>query len=173
MIEQSIELSDMVDDLLGVLERDYEHIERTALFLNELRCLVIKRDEKGLGLLLESIRSEAQDYSANEQRRGLIRKEMAQMLGCEPAELTLSVLKNAVEGQARNKVAQIQEKLKTVTGRLQAEYAVTVKLISECARINTILLKTVFEKRMSGQVFYDSTGLTKRQGDAAFMSMRL
>jgi hypothetical protein len=38
----------MAEELLSVLERDVVHVEWSIVKLNELRGLVIKRDEKGL-----------------------------------------------------------------------------------------------------------------------------
>ena len=173
MNEQTVELSHKAEDLLGVLERDIEHIEWTALHLNELRSFVIKRDEQRLGRLLEDIRIEAQEYSANEQRRCLIRQEMAGLLGFKPEELTLSVLRTRIAGPAKAAITESQQKLKALVERLQREYVSTVALLSDCARINLLLLKTVFERSRTGLVCYDSGGLTERRGDAAFMSMRL
>jgi hypothetical protein len=173
MNEQTVELSHKAEDLLGVLERDIEHIERTTVHLNELRSLLIKRDEQCLGRLLEDIRIEAQEYSANEQRRCLIRQELAGLLGLKPKEMTLSVLKMRITGPAKAAITESQQKLKALVERLQRECVSTVALLSECARINSLLLKTVFERSRTGLVCYDSDGLTERQGDAAFMSMRL
>ncbi len=66
---QTVDLSCKIEDLLGVLRQDIEHLERTLVRLNELRCFVIKRDEKGLTRLLDDIRMESRDYQANEQTR--------------------------------------------------------------------------------------------------------
>ncbi len=173
MNEQMVELSHKAEELLGVLERDIEHIERTSLHLNELRGFVIKRDEQGLGRLLEEIRTEAQEYSANERRRCLIREEMAGLLGFKPEKLTLSVLKTRVAGPAKAAIAESQQKLKALVEHLRREYVSTVALLSDCARINSLLLKIVFERGRTGLVCYDSAGLTTRQDNAAFMSMRL
>ena len=48
---------DKVDELLAVLDKDIEHIQRSLSRLNELRRLVIKRDDTALGKLLESIQA--------------------------------------------------------------------------------------------------------------------
>jgi len=170
---QMVEISHMIRDLLDILERDAEHIGRTVSYLNDLRGLVIKRDEKGLGLLLDAIRTESQEYAGNEQKRNLMCKEMAEVLGCTTQELTLTFLKKAASGPVLTSIAQVQQKLKTMAKRLQNEYSATVTLLSDCARINSALLRTVFERNLPGLVCYDSAGLTKRQGDAAFMNMRL
>jgi hypothetical protein len=173
MNKQTIEITGSVEDLVNVLKRDISHIEYASSKLNELREFVIKRDEKGLSRLFEDIRAEAKNYQDNEQRRGLIRKELAELFGCKPKELTLSFLKNRVTGAARAAITESQERLKMLVSHLQVEYASTAALLSECARINSALLKIVFDRGRTGLVCYDSTGLTMRESDAAFMNMHL
>ncbi len=173
MTEQSSELSQKVRELLDVLDRDIEQIERATSRLNELRELVIKRDEQALARVLEKIRTEAQDYQANEQQRSLIRQQLSGLLGCKGDRLTLSVLQSRIAEPAKSAVAGIQQKLKTLVRRLQTEYVSTVTLLSDCARINAILLKIVFDRGQTGPICYDSTGSASRESDAAFMNMRL
>jgi hypothetical protein len=173
MNEQTMEITGSVEDLVNVLKRDISHIEYASSKLNELRGFVIKRDEKGLSRLLEDIRAEAKDYQANEQRRGLIRKELAEFFGCTSKELTLSFLKNRVTGAARAAIAENQERLKALVSHLKVEYASTAALLSDCARINSALLRIVFDRSRKGLVCYDSTGLATRESDAAFMNMHL
>jgi hypothetical protein len=170
---QTIDLSRKTEDLLEVLQRDIEHLERTLVCLNELRCFVIKRDEKGLARLLDDIHAESRDYQANEQRRNLIREELSVLLGCKTGELTLSVLTRRLGGAAKAALAESQQRLKMLVGRLQKEYVSTVSLLSDCARINSALLKIMFNRGRSGLVCYDSAGMTERESGAAFMNMRL
>lgn len=170
---QTTVLSHKVEDLLGVLEKDAEYIERTVFYLNELRALVIKRDGKNLARLLEEIRAEAQDYSPNEQRRQTIRGQLAGLFGCKPKELTLSVLRMRLDEPAKGAIAETQERLRSLTQRLQREYMTTAALLAECERINSRLLKIVFERSRTGLVCYDSQGTTARESGAAFMTMRI
>jgi hypothetical protein len=173
MNEQVIEKAGSVEELVNVLIRDISHIEFASAKLNELRGFVIKRDEKALSGLLEEIKAEGKDYKANEQRRSLLREELAGLFGCKPKELTLSFLKNHITGTARTAIAENQERLKILVYRLQVEYTATASLLSECARINSAFLKIIFDRKRTGLVCYDSAGMTTRESDAAFMNMRL
>lgn len=173
MNEQTMVLSHEVKDVLDVLERDIVHIEQTLSYLNELRGLVIKRDEQRLGRLLEEIRTEAQEYSANEQRRQMTREQLAELFGCKTEELTLSVLRTRIDEPEKSAIAESQKKLRALTQRLQREYISTAALLSDCARINSRLLKIVFERSRAGAVCYDSQGAAARESDAAFMSIHL
>ena len=170
---QTTVLSRNVEDMLDVLERDIVHIEQTLSYLNEIRGLVIKRDEQRLGRLLEEIRTEVQEYSANEHRRRMAREQLAGLFGCKPGELTLSVLRTRIDEPAKTAIAERQDRLRALTQLLQREYISTAALLSDCARINSRLLKIVFERSRAGAVCYDSQGAAARESDAAFMSMRL
>jgi hypothetical protein len=173
MNEQTMEITSCVEELVSILKRDISHIEFASAKLNELRGFVIKRDEKALSVLLEEIREEGKNYKVNEQRRCLLREELAKLLGCKAKELTLSFLRNRIAGAARTAIAENQDRLKALVNHLQVEYASTTALLSECARINSSLLKIIFDRKRTGLVCYDSTGLAKRESDAAFMNMHL
>jgi hypothetical protein len=173
MNEQTADMAGRIEELLDVLERDMTHIEYAVSKLNDLRGFVIKRDEQGLVRLLGEIREETMDYQANEDRRGVIQKELAGLFGCQPRELTLSVLKKRVSGAASAAIGESQEKLKKMVGRLRVEYISTAALLSECSRINSALLRIVFNRSGMGPACYGSNGLTTRESEAAFMNMRL
>ena len=51
----AVSIEDKVDRLLTCLEQDLQHMQKSLLQLNEMRKLVIKRDEAALCKLLESI----------------------------------------------------------------------------------------------------------------------
>ena len=173
MNEQTVDIAGRIEELLNVLARDMMHIEYAISKLNDLRGFVIKRDEKGLAQLLGEIREETKDYQANEERRGVIQKELAGLFGCQPRELTLSVLKKRVSGAAGAAIGESQEKLKKMVGRLRVEYISTAALLSECSRINSALLRIVFNRSRMGPACYGSNGLTTRESGAAFMNMHL
>jgi hypothetical protein len=173
MNEQTMQISDGVEYLINILKRDISHIEFASEKLNELRGFLIKRDEKGLNLLLEGIRAEAKDYQPNEQRRGLIRKQLAEVFGCTPKELTLSYLTSHLTGAAKTALAENQDKLKKLVKNLQVEYASTAALLSECARINSALLRIVFDRNRKSVGCYNSSGMQARESDVAFMNMHL
>jgi hypothetical protein len=170
---RSAQLLPQIEELSGVLKKDIEHIERTLSYLGELRVLVIKRDVGGLTQLLEQIQAESQDYSAIEKRRQTLRGQLAESFGCKPKEMTLSVIRERISKTAGMVLAESQQKLAALAVRLKSEYITTAAMLTECARINSLLLKIVFERSRPGLVCYDSQGATKRESSAAFMSLRL
>jgi hypothetical protein len=78
-----------------------------------------------------------------------------------------------VAEQLKSQFIESQKKLKALLEHLRREYVSTATLLADCARINSLLLKAVFERGRVNLVCYDSAGATARGDEAAFMSMHL
>ncbi len=167
-----VEIEDKIDELLVVLDEDIRHIEESLLLLNELRGFVVKRDETSLGKLLESIRAESDSYGKNELQRESIRKELAAVLGCSIEQMTLSGLEEVLGEDKKARITERKSKLKLLTEELRKEYSSTVLLLVDCARFNSLLLKSIFDFGNSPTVYYNADGSTKRQRDTAFVNLR-
>jgi len=168
----TIEIEEKVDELLACLDTDVKHIQESLSNLNELRSLVIKRDDAALGKLLENIQAGANRYSNNESNRQSIRKELANILGCDIEQMTLSTLTSCLPEAKSKQMTRMQTKLRALTEELKKEHFSTAMLLSECARFNSLLLRSVFDLGQTGAVYYNSNGATKRQMDTAFMNLQ-
>jgi len=164
---------DEIDELMAVLDRDIEHIQQSLSRLNKLRSLVVKRDETSLARLLESIQDETNSYTSNESRRRSIRKKLAVALDCKLEQLTLSRLEEILPGERKTQVATRKAKLRSLTEELKKERLSTALLLSDCARFNSLLLKSIFDLGSTGTVIYNSSGATMRQADTAFVNLQL
>ena len=167
-----IPMEDKVDQLLACLEKDSRHIEQNLSQLNELRRLVIKRDEAALSRLLESIRAESDRYRSHESERQSIRKELAEMLGCDLQQMTLSALQASLPKAERARVTKMKARLRSLVEEFKKEHLSTALLLSECTRFNNLLLKSIFEIGNTGTVYYNSSGTAKRQTDTAFVNLQ-
>ena len=98
-----VSIEDKVDELLVCLDQDVRYMQENLQRLNEIRRLVIKRDEAALGKLLESIQAAAGCYREHELNRKSIRKELAYSLGLGIGETTLSALRNACRMQKKTR----------------------------------------------------------------------
>lgn len=168
-----ISIEDKVDELLLVLDEDIQHIHQSLSRLNELRSLVIKRDDVALGKLLEFIRSDSEGYRNHELKRQSIRKELASALGCGLEQMTLSTLETSLPKEKKGQVAEKKAKLESLIKELKKEHLSTALLLSECARFNKMLLKGVFNLGNTRTVYYGSNGATKHQSDMAFVNLQL
>jgi hypothetical protein len=171
-MKAAVEIEDKVDGLLVVLDKDIRHIQESLSRLDELRSLVIKRDDAALGELLEKIRAESDSYAANESNRQSVRKELAIVLECDLEQMTLSKLEAALSEEKKTQVAQRKTKLRSLTKELKKEHLSTVLLLSECARFNRLLLSSIFDLGKIGTITYDSNGAASRQTGAGFVNMQ-
>ena len=169
----TIEIEEKVDELLVCLEADVRHIQESLSNLNELRSLVIKRDDDALGKLLDHIRARADSHDINESNRQSIREELAHSLGCDIEQMTLSRLASSLPQAKREQLIEIQTRLRTLTKELKKEHLSTALLLSECTRLNSLLLRSVFDLDRTEAVYYGPNGVTKRQTDTAFMNLQL
>ena len=166
-------IEDKVDRLLACLDLDAQQMQESLQKLSEMRSLVIKRDEAALGKLLESIQGASDCYKDNELNRKSIRKELADSLGCDIGQLTLSTLESSLPAGKKERVAQTKAKLRSLSAELKKEYMSTALLLSECARFNNMLLKGIFNLGKTESVHYKPNGETKRHIDTAFVNLRI
>jgi len=169
-------IQDKVDQLLSVLDKDIQHIQDSLSCLNELRSLVIKRDDVALSKLLQSIQAESDSYVSNEQQRQSLRKDLANALGCQVEQITLSRLAAIVPEEKKAQVTGIKTKLRTLVEQLKKEHLSTALLLSDCARFNNLLLKAIFDLGKAETVMYSPSGATKQSAlgrSMAFVSLQL
>ena len=169
----AIEIENKIDQLLAVLQNDIEHLQKSLSRLNELRSLVIKRNDTALAKLLESIQADSDSYRAHELKRQMIRKELADALGCTLEQVTLSNLEAVLPEEKKTRIALIKAKLKPLINELKREHISTALLLSECARFNSLLLKSIFALRETETLTYSSSGTTKQQAGLAFLNLQL
>ena len=173
MKSTATEIENKVDQLLTCLDKDSQHIQESLSQLNKLRSYVIKRDDSGLGKLLKIIQAETSSYRNHESKRQTIRKELANALGCNTEQVTLSALERRLSKEKKDQVIKKKAKLISLIKELKKEHLSTILLLSECARFNNLLLKSIFDLGKTGAVYYNSNGATKQQTDMAFVNLHL
>ena len=166
-------IEEKVDQLLVCLDRDAQHMQESLQHLNEMRILVIKRDEAALGKLLENIQGVSDRYRNHELDRKSIRKELAKCLGCDIEQMTLSALESSLSEAKKDRVTQMKEKLRSLNAELKKEYMSTALLLSECARFNNLLLRDILNLGKTESIHYKSNGETRRNIDTAFVNLKI
>jgi len=172
MKAKAIEIEDKINELSVVLDKDIQHIQYCLSQLNELRSLVIKRDDTALSKLLDDIRAESESYRSCETRRLSIRKELAAILGYNLEQMTLSQLEKVLPEEKKAQITERRVKLRSLTSKLKREHLGTALLLSDCARFNSLLLKSVFDLGRTETVYYNSSGSAKRQTETAFVNLQ-
>lgn len=173
MKSMTVEIENKIDELMACLDKDSQHIEESLSQLNQLRSFVIKRDDSSLCKLLKVIQTKTDSYRKDELKRQNIRKQLANALGYNTEELTLSVLEENLPKKITTQVINKKAKLRTLVKELKKEYLSTALLLSECSRFNNLLLNSIFNIGKTGAVYYNSNGTTKQQTDMAFVNLQL
>lgn len=173
MKTSEIALEDKVDELLFVLDRDIRHFQDNRSRLNDLRCLLVKRDDVSMRKMLAKIQAESGSYKTNELKRRLLREELAVISGCSFEEMTLSRLETELTGEKKAEVAQRKARLQTLTREFKKEHLSTMSLLSDCARFNSMLVKSVLEFGRTGTITYSRDGHAERQNNTAFVNLQL
>ena len=168
---RAINIEDKVDELLVVLDEDIENIQKNLSRLNELRSLVIKHDDAALSKLLEGIQAETGSNLRHELKRQWIRQELANALGHDIKQMTLSTLETDLPKEKQVQVTRRKAKLTSLIEKLKKEHLSTAMLLADCARFNRLLLKNVFQHANSGTVTYNPKGAAERQGGSAFVNL--
>jgi hypothetical protein len=168
----TVRITNKVNDLLAVLDKDIEHLQETLLRLDRLRGLVIRRDDVSLARLLGKIQADTNDYAANESKRQSIRKELAIALGCDFKQMTLSRLEGLLAQEQKNHITEKKTRLRSLVEKLRKEHTGTVMLLSDCTRFNSLLLRSIFNSGDTKTVTYTAAGSTRRQMDTAFLNLQ-
>ena len=121
--------------------------------------------------LMGDLRGGAEVHAENERQREAIRRDLADELHCDTAEMTLSMLKNRLSGPRQEAVVERQTRLMRLSLDLKREYALTARLLSDCARFNRLMMNVFFGTSGKGQMTYGANGATKRQGGASLVNM--
>ena len=160
-----------VDELLVCLDKDILNLQESLAMLNQLRALLVKRDDASLSKMLVSIREKIGSYTDHKSKRQSILRELAKALNCNVENVKLTMLEKILPEEKKSQLSKRKIKLKSLVVELKKEHLSTALLLSECNRFNRLLLKSVFGLGSEKTVYYNSDGTTKRQNDAAFMNV--
>ncbi len=167
-----LQLYQLVDELLDVLDEDVEYIRLSLEYLDKLRGLVIKRDEKELEVLLSTIQDRSADYESVEARRQVIRSQLAGILGCLAGQVNLSKLRSHLPVERGEFVVRKLEEVRELVQKLRAERILTEMLLKECSRFNNILLRKIFGNGID-TLTYNGRGKTSWEAQSKVVNMRL
>jgi hypothetical protein len=160
-----------IAEMLEILDADIINTESDINTLNELRGYLVSRDEKNMLRLLNEVRSIIQNRQDNQTKRFNVRRKLAQSLGCAVEKLTLSKLCDYIEEPFKAAVAKRKNVLVQIVERFKTEYEVTVFLLSDCARFNSLLLRSLIGLGTTESITY-KPGKVNRVDSAAFINMQ-
>lgn len=167
-----LQLRRKVEDLIRLLDRDVEYLNTNLERLDLIRTLVVKRQDRELSRLLDTLRIESEGYGRHESRRHLLRQEIADLLDCNVHDLTLSGLGEWVDDALRQTLTQRKHTLRELTQRLRREHLSTSWLLRDCARFNTVLYNALFHPGQENALTYNIQGATERHRAQSLMNLQ-
>jgi hypothetical protein len=87
-------------------------------------------------------------------------------------DLTLSTLEASTTNGRKNRIIRTRVTLRALVQKLKKEYSGTATLLSDCARFNNMLLRSIFDLGRTGVVYYNAHGTTKRQSETSFVNLQ-
>ena len=161
-----------VENLLEVLDIDIQHIQYSLDYLDNLRGLLIKRDETSLSELLNKIRIESTSYKQNELMRHKLRLQLADLMHCNIHDMTLSYLAKQLPEPLSSELSQKKYTLRELTNKLKQEHTHTSWLVMDCMRFNNTLFNAMFNKGRDRTLTYTPKGRTKQHTENSMMSIQ-
>lgn len=168
----SAEAEKKISELMAVLDNDIRNLEDNLSRLNDLRTFIVKRDHTSMEKMLDKIQSESGSYKENESKRKRLRGELAELMNCRFEQLTLTKLAAELTGEQQIEAAYKKTKLKKLAEQLKREHLSTAVLLNNCARYNSLLLKSILELGHAKTLTYGPGGSTERLSSSAFMNMQ-
>ena len=164
-------IAEQVETLQTVLDRDIDHLNFTTDVLDQLRSLVIKRDDSGLTALLDEVRTRNNAMRGQDEMREGLRTTLATVVGCSENTPTLSELVRWLPQSFASALQQKRATLQTQVETLQRQWQLTSLLLHDCARINRRLFEAIFKPPATQRRTYGPAGTQTSQAQSNLLNM--
>ena len=166
MISPPATQTDQIASLGRLLEEEASLLDLRRSQLASLCGAIIDRDEEAVERLLEQIER------AQELQTVAIRRKLGERLNCPGDEVKLSALIAALPQPQRAALAEQRQQIIELAERLQLEHMRTVMLLTECSRINRMLLESLFPDSQ-GVTTYSQAGSEPWRPEAGLVDAEL
>ena len=144
MIAETAATGALFDELLAVLDQEIDLLRRRDAQLAGMSAAICQRDEERLEALLEDLeRSQQRQAAADENLKALL-TSLGQAVHCPTEHLKLAALAAALPDQQRLALDCRRQEIILLTEKVCQKQLETMMVLSECARINRLLLSALF-----------------------------
>jgi len=144
MIPPSAIETERIASLGRLLDEEASLLDLRRSQLASLCGAIVDRDEDAVERLLEQIERAQELQAAADEKLDALRRKLAECLHCPNEKVKLSALIAALSEPQRTALAEQRRKIIELADRLQLEHMRTVMLLTECSRINRMLLESLF-----------------------------
>ncbi|MCD6364946.1 MAG: hypothetical protein J7M14_03640 [Planctomycetes bacterium] len=132
-----------VKELTALLDEEIELLDLRCSQLSQLCSATLHRDEDVLEKLLGEIERTQQRQEVTDLRLQAMRASLAGCFGVEPREMRLARLIELLAGEQAAAVDCRRRQMILLIDKLRRKHMETALIISECARLNHMLLESL------------------------------
>ena len=157
--------SEQMERLTSLLGQEEALLSLRRSQLDSLCAAIVDRDDDAVERLLEQVEQAQQLHANTDEKLNALRRELAEQLACPIERVRVSALIDELDSPEREALARQRDRIVELAEALQLQHLRTVMLLSECARINRLLLESLFPKS-EGVLTYTASGQDPWQPDA-------
>lgn len=143
MIPQTAPPVAMIDDLLTALDEQAVGLQARLAHMDAMIVAIVHRDEDKLETLLEEMEQAGLTQPAADARLAAVRAALADSMDCPAKDLRLASLAGRLPEPQRLAVNYRRQRIAVLAEKLQHKHLQTAMLLSECARVNRLLLEAM------------------------------
>jgi hypothetical protein len=162
--------ADQVRGLEGLLDEEAALLVLRHSQLGSLCAAIIERDESAVERILDQIEQAQQLQTIGDQKVAALRTELAGRLGVDAGALRLSGLIDLLPPRCQAGLRAKRTRVLELAERFGVQHMRTVMLLSECARINRMLLEGLFP-RCQAVTTYGAGGRANWRAEAGLVDM--
>ncbi|MCK4277158.1 MAG: hypothetical protein KAX78_11620 [Phycisphaerae bacterium] len=144
MISNTPDAEVLIGRLAAALDEEIALLELRGSQLVALSEAILQRDEAGLQGLFEEMEQTQQTQAETDNKLLGLRKALGDILVCPLERVTLTWVVGQLSGEGRSQIESRLAKIVGLIDEVRKQHLETVMLLSECARINRMLLTTLF-----------------------------
>lgn len=159
-----------VHSLEGLLDEEAALLVLRHSQLGSLCAAIVERDESAVERILNQIEQAQQLQTIGDQKVAALRDELAGRLGMDSRTLRLSALIEQLPPHCQAGMLTKRRRVLDLAERFRVQHMRTVMLLTECARINRLLLEGLFP-RCQAVTAYSADGSQTWRAEAGLVDM--
>ena len=170
MISLPRNVEPLVNELLQVLDTEIELLDLRCGQFSRLTQASIERDDQVLHDLLEEIEATQQDQQETDMRLQALRQTLATALGLTEKKLRLAWLIRQMPPEQASAIQHRRRQIIVLTDRIKRQHMETALVVSECARVNRLLLENLFPQAQTVTT-YGARGESSRSQGSGLLDL--
>ena len=142
-------IAGLVEELIRLLDEQIELLDVRCSQLAALSDATTRRDDEALEALLADIESAQQHQTGADTKLQALRNALANAAGWPVEQMRLALLIEHLPDQQSTAVDYRRQQIILLTDRLKRQHMETALILSECARVNRLLLEALFPETRS------------------------